>query len=60
MSLDDPMGTFDNVTVECPNFSEYQQNLLGEITFWVDGVIVGIMAFTGLIANIISALILGK
>lgn len=52
---------FDEADVlECPNYTNEDMVFLESVTFWVDGVVTCILAFTGLIANIISALILGK
>ena len=46
--------------LDCPVYSMEDGELLDSVTFWVDGVITCIMAIIGLVANIISALILGK
>ena len=46
--------------LECPKYTREDGELLALVTFWVDGVVTCIMAIAGLIANIISALILGK
>ena len=46
--------------LDCPVYSLEDGDLLDSVTFWVDGVVTCIMAFIGLIANIISAMILGK
>ena len=45
---------------ECPTFTVNDEKYLGLITYWVDGVVTCIMALTGLIANVTSAMILGK
>ena len=60
MSLTDVHSTFNNDTLECPKYSKTQEESIPLFTFWIDGVVVGVMAVTGLIANIVSALILGK
>ena len=46
--------------LECPVYSDEGLNMIGQMTFWVDGWINCVLAFVGLIANIISAMILGK
>lgn len=50
----------NKTTLECPRHSTEDTEMLYQLTFWVDGVATCIMAFIGLIANIVSALILGK
>jgi hypothetical protein len=50
----------ESAYLQCPVYSNEDNILTDHVTFWVDGVAQCILSFTGIIANIISALILGK
>ena len=54
------MSSFDKETLECPTYSKEDYDLRTSFTYWVDGVVSCITAISGLIANIISAMILSK
>jgi len=63
MSLFDINATFDKEVepLDCPNLTKLQRDIINDdLVFWVDFVVDGALAATGLIANIVSALILGK
>ena len=63
MSLFDINATFDKEVepLDCPNLTKLQLRVINDdLVFWVDFVVDGALAAIGLIANIVSALILGK
>ena len=51
-----------DVYAECNHKSPTSDEMyeINQVTFWVDGVLTCILSFSGLIANIISGMILGK
>jgi len=63
MSLFDINSTFDKDVppLDCPKLTAFQRDLVdNDLIFWVDFVVDGALAAIGLVANIVSALILGK
>ena len=50
----------DVSSLSCPSFTISDNELLDNVTFWLEGVINCIIASSGLIANIVSAFILSK
>ena len=63
MSLFDINSTFDKELepLDCPSLNKFQRDLVNnDLVFWVDFVVDGALAAIGLVANIVSALILGK
>ena len=55
-----PDNTTANNTLNCPVYGDSGQQLLDAFNFWLEGVTKAAIACAGLIANIVSAIILMK
>ena len=53
-------NTMFNYTIDCPNFTQEDEDFLDVFSFWVEGVLQTIFAVLGIFGNIIACLIITR